>query len=139
MDELRLKFYNPAMTGTPGIQNPYSVNQSKTSQTGAEDTAHAGSFREVLQKELESGSELSFSKHAVKRVMDHSLEISDESLARLNEGVRLAGEKNLDDTLILVDRTAFLVSVKNNTVITALGSDAMKGNVFTNIDGTVIV
>ncbi len=33
----------------------------------------------------------------------------------------------------------FVVSVKNNTVITAVDASSMKGNVFTNIDSAVIV
>ena len=53
-------------------------------------------------------------------------------------GVQLADEKNLGDTLIMVDQLAFLVNVKNQTVITAMQSGD-KANVFTNIDGTVIV
>lgn len=49
----------------------------------------------------------------MKRALEHNIELTDDSLARLNEGVRLASEKNLDDTLILVGQAAFVVSVKN--------------------------
>ncbi len=134
MDDMRLKFYNPVITGTPGISIP-RTNTQGTAAGGEENT----SFQDILQKNLEETSEVSFSKHAVKRVMEHNLSLSQDSLARLNEGVKLANEKNLDDTLILVDQNAFLVSAKNNTVITAFGGSDMKGNVFTNIDGTVVV
>ena len=65
--------------------------------------------------------------------------MSTENLERLNEGVKLAEEKGLDDTLILLDEAAFIVSVKNNTVITTVNKDEMTGNVFTNIDGTVVI
>ena len=51
----------------------------------------------------------------------------------------MASEKNLEEPLILVGSTAFLVNIPNNTVITAVDSSDMKGNVFTNIDGTVII
>ncbi|MFT3951829.1 MAG: hypothetical protein QM689_07810 [Oscillospiraceae bacterium] len=47
--------------------------------------------------------------------------------------------KGLDETLILVDSAAYVVSVKNGTVITSVGQDELKGNCFTNIDGTVII
>ena len=53
--------------------------------------------------------------------------------------MKIAQKKGLNDTLILVDRTAFIVSVKNNKVITTVNGDELKGNVFTNIDGAVIV
>ena len=131
MDDLRLQFYRPVVTGNPGAQ-------SRVPQTG-HDKTQGESFQAVLQKQLEQNSNVSFSKHAVKRAVEHNIELGDDSLARLEEGVRLAGEKNLGDTLILVGPTAFVVNVKNNMVITAVPSDQTRGNVFTNIDGTVIV
>ena len=38
-----------------------------------------------------------------------------------------------------MDNMAFVVSVKNNVVITAVNNEELKENVFTNIDGAVIV
>jgi len=49
-----------------------------------------------------------------------------------------AASKGSRDSLVLVDGTAFVVSVSNRTVITAVGSEQMKDNVFTNIDSAVI-
>ncbi|MEG0542252.1 MAG: hypothetical protein RR528_07985 [Angelakisella sp.] len=39
----------------------------------------------------------------------------------------------------MIDKTAYLVSVKNSKVITTVSGDELSGNVFTNIDGTVII
>jgi len=39
----------------------------------------------------------------------------------------------------VMDNQAFIVSVTNRTVITALDGSSMKENVFTNIDSAVIV
>ena len=75
----------------------------------------------------------------MNRVMERNIDLSDENIERLNEGVKLAGEKGLDDTLILLDNAAFIVSVRNNTVITTVNKEEMTGNVFTNIDGTVVI
>ena len=75
----------------------------------------------------------------MNRVMERNIDLSDENIERLNEGVKLAGEKGLDDTLILLDNAAFIVSVKNNTVITTVNKEEMTGNVFTNIDGTAVI
>ena len=133
MDDIRLQFYNPVISGVPGVSIPSSTGTKTT------ETQSGESFRDILQKNLEATSDVSFSKHAVKRVMDHNMDLSEDSLARLNEGMKLASEKDLDDALILVDQTAFLVSARNNTVITAFGGDSIKGNVFTNIDGTVVI
>lgn len=96
-------------------------------------------FKNVLQQKIAENTDLTFSKHAVNRVMERNVEISPNSMMRLSEGVRLAQEKGLNDTLILVDTTAYIVNAKNGTVITTVNNDDLKGNVFTNIDGTVVV
>lgn len=133
MEDMRLKIYSPVVSGTPAVEP--APKAEKTSDGKAE----AASFQQVLADMLRKNSEVSFSKHAVKRAVDHKLDLNDESLSRLNEGVKMASEKNLEEPLILVGSTAFLVNIRNNTVITAMDSSDMKGNVFTNIDGTVII
>ena len=134
MDDMRLKYYSTIVTGTP---DPSKLLSHMQSQKEAPDGAD--SFQSILGDKLKEHSEIAFSKHAVKRASENNIELTIEKLQRLNQGVKMASEKNLDDTLILVGNTAFLVNVKNNTVITAVNSNDAKGNVFTNIDGTVII
>jgi flagellar operon protein len=81
---------------------------------------------------------LQFSKHALARVERRGIELDGSTMKRLNEGVARAASKGSRDSLVLVDGTAFVVSVSNHTVITAVGSEHMKDNVFTNIDSAVI-
>ena len=50
-----------------------------------------------------------------------------------------AAQKGSQDSLILMNDTALVVSVKNRTVVTAMDGASMKDNVFTNIDSAVIV
>jgi flagellar operon protein len=130
MDDIKLGFYTPIVTG-----NPQSTPTAKTDTSGTD----TKSFADVLSETLSKSSDVNFSKHAVKRAMEHNIDLNDESISRLNEGVRIAEEKKLEEPLILVGSTAFLVNIPNNTVITAVDSGNMKGNVFTNIDGTVII
>ena len=66
------------------------------------------------------------------------IELDQSTLGRLSQGVGRAASKGSRDSLVLVDGTAFVVSVSNRTVITAVGSEHMKDNVFTNIDSAVI-
>ncbi len=95
------------------------------------------SFAEELNRA--SGPEsLQFSRHALARVQRRGIELDPATLGRLSEGVGRAASKGSRDSLILVDGTAFVVSVSNRTVITAVGSEHMKDNVFTNIDSAVI-
>lgn len=62
-----------------------------------------------------------------------------EQMRKLNEAVDRAAAKGLDDTLILTKDAAFIVNVANRTVVTAMDRNSLDGNVFTNIDGAVIV
>ena len=66
------------------------------------------------------------------------IELDATTMQRLDEGVARAAGKGSRDSLVLVDNTAFVVSVRNHTVITAVGPEHMKDNVFTNIDSAVI-
>jgi flagellar operon protein len=81
---------------------------------------------------------LQFSRHALARVQRRGIELDATTLGRLSDGVTRAASKGSRDSLVLVDSTAFVVSVSSRTVITAVGSEHMKDNVFTNIDSAVI-
>jgi flagellar operon protein len=95
------------------------------------------SFADALEQA--GGSQpLQFSRHALARVQRRGIELDATTLGRLSEGVGRAASKGSRDSLVLVDGTAFVVSVSNRTVITAVGSEHMKDNVFTNIDSAVI-
>ena len=50
-----------------------------------------------------------------------------------------AKEKGINESLVIVDELAFIVNVPNNTVITAINQNEANENVFTNIDGAVII
>ena len=95
------------------------------------------SFAEEL-REATGTQSLQFSKHAVERLQRRGIELDPSAMQRLGEGVARAAGKGSRDSLVLVDGTAFVVSVRNNTVITAVGPEHMKDNVFTNIDSAVI-
>lgn len=95
------------------------------------------SFAEVLQQSMaETG--IRFSKHALERLEKRGVELSGEDLKALNEAVEMAASKGAKESLVLYNSNAFIVSVKNRTVITALDNESIRQNVFTNIDSAVI-
>ncbi len=110
---------------------------------GIETRENAGglTFREVLQQssaqKAETG-ELKFSKHALSRLSDRNITLDTEQLERLRAGAEKAGEKGIRDSLVMVDRLAFIVNIPNRTVVTAMDSTATEENIFTNINGAVI-
>ncbi len=121
------------------ISTPITTGIPHRSPQDVADSTSCRSFKDILQEQIDTSTGVNFSRHAMNRVMERDIDLSVDNLERLNEGIRLAGEKGLDDTLILLDEAAFIVSVKNNTVITTVNKDEMTGNVFTNIDGTVVI
>ena len=96
-----------------GIQNPLAVS-----------AARAG---------------IKFSGHAQTRLQSRQITLSDHDVARLGQAMTKAASKGAKDSLMLMDKTAFVVSVANRTVITAVASDALKENIFTNIDSAMIL
>jgi flagellar operon protein len=93
------------------------------------------SFGDVL---AEKTAEVQFSGHALQRVRRRGIEVGQGTLQRLQAGVDRAAGKGARESVVFVDSTAFVVSVRNRTVITAVDRDHMKDHVFTNIDSAVI-
>jgi flagellar operon protein len=60
-------------------------------------------------------------------------------MKQLQEAVNRARAKGARESLVLMGELALVVSVKNNTVITAVDGANMRENVFTNIDSAVII
>lgn len=79
-----------------------------------------------------------FSGHAIKRIDQRNLQIDGARLERLERAVDRAREKGSRDSLVLLDELALVVSVQNQTVVTAMDEDSRKEHVFTNIDSVVI-
>ena len=119
------------------LQEQYLKKTSKAAQVV---NSQGLSFEEIWkQKTGEVNGEIRFSKHASNRLADRNLTLSDNQLSRLTEGLRRAGEKGIKESLVMVDQLAFIVNVPSNTVITAMDQTQARENVFTNIDGAVIV
>lgn len=97
------------------------------------------SFQDILSQKTAEDTELKFSKHASNRLHDRNIELTKEQLERLNEGATKAGEKGIRESLVIVDKLAFIVNVPNNTVVTAMEQTETNENIFTNIDGAVII
>ncbi len=118
------------------ISNPLgNVNQNRFSGQGQN-----VDFKSLLQQNIENKqSEVVFSKHAMQRVNDRQIDLSNNTLNKLNDAVSMAKAKGVRDALILNGDSMFIVNTASNTVVTALKGNEMKENVFTNIDGTVIM
>ncbi len=113
---------------------------NKSQRTQATEGAESLSFQEILrQKALPGTGNLKFSKHAMGRLADRNIELSDNQLERLQSAAQKAGQKGIRDSLVIMDQLAFIVNVPNQTVVTAMDSTETMDNIFTNINGAVII
>ena len=81
---------------------------------------------------------LKFSNHAIARLQKRNIDIGTDELSRINKAVEKAASKGSKDSLVMIDDLALIVSIKNNTVVTAMDKDQMQAQVITNIDSAVI-
>lgn len=97
------------------------------------------SFRDILEQKAADTGNLKLSKHAAVRLNDRGISLTKDQWQRLEGGARKAGQKGIRDSLVIVDDLAFIVNVPNQTVVTAMDSTQTDENVFTNINGAVIM
>jgi flagellar operon protein len=128
---------NPALL-PPGTAVGAPTPASPAGATSAQAPVTGPSFADVLAQQSVSGTAPTFSKHALERLQRRGVEMNTQTLGRLTEGIQRAAGKGARNSVVLVDGTAFVASVRNNTVITAVTPEAMKSHVFTNIDSAVI-
>lgn len=96
-------------------------------------------FSVQLQSAIQSKNGLTISKHATERLEQRGINISQERWNRIEEKVSQAKAKGVSDSLVLLKDAALIVSAKNNTVITAMGRQEAAEQIFTNIDGTIVM
>ena len=122
------------------LQAKYFV-QSKQGKIST-DAGESLSFQDILNKTAENAEKTAgvrFSKHAANRLAERNIELTDNQMERLQEGTMKAGAKGINESLVLVDQLAFIVNIPNHTVVTAMNQTEADENIFTNIDGAVIM
>ena len=126
---------NGSLGSIEQIRGKYLGKQENKNQDAA--ALKGNSFRDVLlsQAQKDEGT-LKFSKHANERLASRNINLSNEQMLRLSEGTDRARQKGIKESLIVVDELAFIVNVKNNTVVTVVGVSEDK--IFSNIAGAVI-
>ena len=123
------------ITIIPQPITPVRSNVPRSKQQGA--VSGGGCFDQLLQNKIEQGG-VKFSKHATARMESRGIAFNDSQMKRLASAVSQVGAKGGNESLVMLDDTALVVSVKNDTVVTVVDREQLKNNVFTNIDSAVI-
>ena len=118
IDEMRRKISGTKVSG--------QMAETKEADSGK-------SFDRVL---CDTADQLRFSKHAARRLEMRNINISEDQKARLEDAADQAMEKGMTESLVMVDNLAFILNVRNKTIVTAVNDTA--NAVFTNIDGAII-
>jgi flagellar operon protein len=95
-------------------------------------------FNKILEN-IESKKDLKISAHAANRLKERNISLNDADLIALKSAVDRIRNKGGKEALIIYNNVAYITSVKNNTIITAVDSFNLKENVFTNIDSAIII
>ncbi len=114
-------------------------NQLISNSKGKHSVKRDKSFDQVLESIKKRELEIKFSKHAVERLNNRDMDLNMDEIYRLNNAFQKAKSKGVKDALIIMDDKAFIANINNNVIVTTINKEQLKDNVFTNIDGAVII
>jgi len=98
------------------------------------------SFKAVFDEQLKNESkQLQLSKHAKDRIAQRGIEIDQNLMSSLNSAADIARSKGAKDIVIIGKDAAFVVNIPNGVIVTAVSSNELKDNIFTNIDSAVLI
>lgn len=109
--------------------------------TAAPKKASGGGFNRMLKELQDKQRQVSvnFSKHAMARAEERGIALTPDLMDKLAGSIERAQEKGATNILAFDATQAFILNVPYGRVITAMSQDEMKENIFTNIDGAVLL
>jgi flagellar operon protein len=126
----------PELTGAVRPKNvaPYTGSRVAENKTEA-------SFAKVLENKISQKSGLlKFSSHAIERLASRKIQLTVQDIGKIQNAVEKIEQKGGKESLVIMGNLAFVISVENNTVITAIDKNPnSEGKVFTNIDSALVL
>ena len=107
---------------------------TRTQATAAGRTQPA--FGAMLQQRTQA---VNFSKHALARAEERGIQLTPDLMGKLADSVEKAHEKGAKNILAFSDSQAFIINIPYGRVITTMSGEEMRQNIFTNIDGAVLL
>lgn len=121
------------------VLGPQPLGPQTAGRNRAAKPTQGPSFAETMQQvQKAQAAGLRFSGHAQTRIASREIALNAGHMERIQGAVQRAEAKGSRDSLILLEHAALVVNIPNRTVITVVDQQAMKENVFTNIDSAVI-
>lgn len=128
----------------PPISNNYILNRvrgrtTERPQDQAVQRENHPSFDQILDRVQKKDDAIKISKHAAQRLNERKIDLTESDMKALAGAIDQARDKGVRDALIIKENAAFIANVQNRTIVTAVTEEQMQQNVFTNIDGAVIL
>lgn len=143
MDVKKMNTLDTAIKGTGfpsnGISQGKAIPSTGPSFKDALDKAGLTDLKQITNDKGLAEKGIKFSNHAIERMQSRGISFKADDMTKLNDAVDRAANKGSRDSLILMNDSALIVSVKNRTVVTVMDKSALKENVFTNIDSTIVM
>ncbi|NMO77350.1 MULTISPECIES: TIGR02530 family flagellar biosynthesis protein [Niallia] len=127
----------PSIKSHDAIKNGIEAIKSKSNAHNTQNKIT--SFSSHLHQSISSLNTLNISKHANERLQQRGIEIDADKWKAIEEKVTQAKKMGIKESLVLLNNAALIVSAKNNTVITAMDLEEATDQIFTNINGTIIM
>ncbi|WP_428908658.1 TIGR02530 family flagellar biosynthesis protein [Niallia sp. Krafla_26] len=125
------KIYRP-------YKHPFIHNEGQKPLKGLQNGQK--NFAHELQTAFTSHeNQLTLSKHAKQRLEQRGIVINEEKWSQIGQKVNEAKNMGVNDSLVILDDAALIISAKNQTVITAMDRNEATAHIFTNINGTILM
>ena len=122
------------------IQSVQGVSPVERVQQVSRIRPASGQFGALLNQEIRSAEPaISFSKHAQSRAAERGIQVDDTLMGQLADSVERAQAKGATNILAFDATRAFIINVPHGRVITTMSQEEMQENIFTNIDGAVLL
>ncbi len=94
-------------------------------------------FQQLLQESIKNNDGVKISAHAEQRMLERDIKLQESDMNLIKDAMNSLEKKGAKESLMLYKDMAFIASVNNRTIITALQYSEL--DIVTNIDSTIIV
>lgn len=102
-------------------------------------TNGAKPFKELFESAVVQETGIKISKHAKQRLAERNISITETKWNELQAKLVEARQKGVQESLVVMDNAALIVDAKSETVITAMNREEAASQIFTNINGTILL
>lgn len=94
-------------------------------------------FQRILEESINRNEKVKISAHAQQRMMERDIHLEEKDMNLIKEAMNNLERKGARESLMLYKDMAFIASVNNRTIITAMEYEDI--DVVTNIDSAIVV